>query len=438
MSKKVSSSRKLKLEIGPFWLWFFPVIALVIKLITMANTPTYMWAGSDAEHYLDGANELFESGLFSKSEKLQYFPAGYPIIIWIMAEISIKNFLILLGIFQSIFFAYSSWFLVNKLNFTRFSKLAPWLAFLISFNPTLALSSLAIGYESLVASLLMISLTILFGNPGERTLKKIVLFSLTSGMASFLQPRYIATSVIFLTIWMIINIGWHKSIKWISIGLAILMVAPISLGLRNKEATGKFFISNNLGVTMNVGAGPDSTGGYTNKASGVECPSDVKTDNQKVICILKWYAVNPLETARLSYNKTLYFFSPWSGPLANGTMARNPWLKINPVQSTAKTEDGWKMVYGGFGKIVSWIWFLGSFGLMIWGAVWLWRKGEELRILAFWAGIPVAVSWLIALGTIGDHRFRIPVMPFIFVLQLAGIRGLSKKPLVLKPTAKKR
>ncbi len=65
------------------------------------------------------------------------------------------------------------------------------------------------------------------------------------------------------------------------------MVAPISLGLRNKEATGKFFISNNLGVTMNVGAGPDSSGGYTNKATGVECQSDVKTDNQKVICILK-------------------------------------------------------------------------------------------------------------------------------------------------------
>ncbi len=438
MAKSLNGHSRKSINFGPYWSWLFPTIALFIKLITIINIPGHIWAGSDAESYLESLNGLISQGIFSEAGKLQYFPAGYPIVIWILAKISMSNVLLLLSVFQSIVYAYSSWFLVNKLNFTKFSKLAPWLALLISFNPTLALSSLAIGYESLVASLLMISLAILFGNPGERTLKKIVLFSLTSGMASFLQPRYIATSVIFLTIWMIINIGWHKSIKWISIGLAILMVAPISLGLRNKEAAGKFFISNNLGVTMNVGAGPDSTGGYTNKATGVECPSDVKTDNQKVICILKWYAVNPLETARLSYNKTLYFFSPWSGPLANGTMARNPWLKINPVQSTAKTEDGWKMVYGAFGKIVSWIWFLGSFGLMIWGAVWLWRKGEELRILAFWAGIPVAVSWLIALGTIGDHRFRIPVMPFIFVLQLAGIRGLSKKPLVLKPTAKKR
>ena len=438
MVKKVPPGKKTVMKVGPFWLWFLPVLSLLIKLIAMANTPTYMWAGSDAEHYLDGTNELLKSGLLSTSEKLQYFPAGYSIIIWLFALISLKNVLILLGIFQSIIYAFASWFFLNKLNLTRFSKLVPWLAMLISFNPTLTLSSLVIGYESLVASLLMISLALLLNNQKEKILTKIILFSLISGMAAFMQPRYIATSIIFLVIWMTIDNGWKKSIKWISIGLLILMVAPIALGLRNKEATGKFFVSNNLGVTMNVGAGPNSTGGYTNKATGVNCPSNVKTDNQKVICILKWYATNPIETARLSYNKTLYFFSPWSGPLANGTMARNPWLKINPVQTTAKTEEGWKMVYGGFGKTVSWLWFLGSFGLMIWGAIWLWRNGEELRKIALWAGIPVAVSWLVALGTIGDHRFRIPVMPFIFVLQLAGIRGLSKKPLILKPLGRKR
>ena len=189
---------------------------------------------------------------------------------------------------------------------------------------------------------------------------------------------------------------------------------------------------------MNVGAGPSSSGGYTNKATGVECPTNVKTDNQKVLCVLKWYASNPLQTLRLSYNKTLYFFSPWSGPLANGTMARNPWLKINPVQQTAKTQDGFKMVYGGFGKTVSWIWFITCFGTMVWGFFWLLRQNEELRLLGQISGLIVGVSWLIALGTIGDHRFRIPVMAFIFVLQLAGLRGLSRKPLVLKGKAKRR
>ena len=174
---------------------------------------------------------------------------------------------------------------------------------------------------------------------------------------------------------------------------------------------------------MNVGAGPDSTGGYTNNATGVQCPSDVKTDNQKVICILKWYATNPLETARLSYNKTLYLFSPWSGPLANGTMARNPWLKINPVQSTAKTEDGWKMVYGGFGKVVSWIWFLGSFGLMIWGAVWLWRKGKSYGCSHFgrefrWQFLGLSL-WAQSVTT--DSVYRLCRLSLCFNLQVSEV-----------------
>jgi hypothetical protein len=297
-----------------------------------------------------------------------------------------------------------------------------------------------IGYESLVASMLMISVGVLLNIKKDlpNNWKNIILFSLVSTFASFLQPRYLATSVVIILFWIWKEFKFRNSKKYLAISFIILLISPIFLGFRNGQATGKFFVSNNLGVTMNVGAGPKSSGGYTNKATGVECPADVKTDNQKVICVLKWYATNPLQTARLSFNKTLFFFSPWSGPLANGTMARNPWLKINPVQQTAKTQDGFKMVYGGFGKTISWIWFISSFGTMIWGFIWLIRQKDELQLLGQISGLVVGLSWLIALGTIGDHRFRIPVMAFIFVLQIAGLRGLSRKPLILKGQAKRR
>jgi hypothetical protein len=438
MNKPQKNGTKWSEKLGPYWTWLFPSVALFIKVITTSNIPGHIWPGSDAESYLDAVNGLVTSGFFSDAEKLQYFPAGYPVIIWLLAKISISNALLLLGIFQSLVFAFASWFFVKNINFGKFSRLAPWVAFLVSFNPTLALSSLAIGYESLVASLLMISLALLFQENREKRIFRILVFSILSGLAAFMQPRYLATSIIVLVIWSYRNFGARKSVKFVSLALIVIMMSPLVLGLRNKEATGKFFVSNNLGVTMNVGAGPQSSGGYTNKSTGVDCPENVKTDNQKVICILKWYVANPLQTARLSYNKTLYFFSPWSGPLANGTMARNPWLKINPVQQSAKTQDGWKVIYSGFGKTVSWIWLLASFGLMIWGAIWLWKSGGETRNLALFAGIPVLISWIIALGTIGDHRFRIPVMVFIFILQVSGVRGLSKKPLILKPKAKKR
>ena len=442
MGKKVEivKPKSKSIEFGPYWLWLIPLSALFVKLITIANIPTQIWPGSDAESYLEGVNGLINSGLFSNAEKLQYFPAGYPIVIWLLSKISLTSALALLAIFQSILFAFASWFFVKKLHFGRISRFTPWLSFLISYNPTLSLSSLALGYESLVASLLMISMALIIDIKlkNNRTIWGILSFSLIGAMAAFLQPRYLATSIIFIVIWLFREIGLQKSIKFVVISLIILMLSPLALGLRNQKATGNFFVSNNLGVTMNVGAGSKSTGGYTNKATGVQCPPNVKTDNQKVICILKWYATNPLQTIRLSYNKTLYFFSPWSGPLANGTMARNPWLKINPIQQSAKTPDGWKMVYGNFGKLVSWVWFLASFGLMVWGAIWLWRSGSELRQISVFAGVPVLISWLVAIGTIGDHRFRIPVMPFILLLQLSGLRGLSRKPLILKPKVKKR
>ena len=434
------SNREKSFSYGSYSTWLWPAIALAFKFVIIFNTPFHIWSGSDAESYIEGVNGLIKSGIFSDSQNLQYFPAGYPIFIWILSKLSLANTLILVSTIQSLIYAFASWYLAQKINIGKFTKFTPWLAFLISFNPTLSLASLVIGYESLVASLLMISVGVLLGIRKEdsHNFQKIAVFSFISTCATFLQPRYFATSFIILIFWILKKYGFQNSKKYIAFSLSILLLSPLFLGFRNSQATNKFFISNNLGVTMNIGAGPNSTGGYSNESRGVPCKSNVRTDNQKVVCVLKWYATNPLQTLRLSYNKTLYFFSPWSGPLANGTMARNPWLKINPVHQFAKTEQGSRIIYGGLGKTIGWIWFSGSFGIMVWGYIWLLRQKEELRLLGQISGLIVGVSWLIALGTIGDHRFRIPVMAFIFVLQLAGLRGLSRKPLVLKGQARKR
>lgn len=431
---------KFSLRKLPVWQWMIPLSALFIKFITIANIPGHIWLGADGESYLDGVNGLVQSGLFSNAEKLQYFPAGYPILIWLLSKISISNALLFLSIFQSIVFAIASALFVNVIFKTRFAKFAPWLLFLLNFNPTLSLSSLALGYESLVSSLLMLSFAVLWiaKNDYSRKFEAIIVSTLLGSFAAFLQPRYLATTLIVLATWCFLEYKKSTAIRIVAIGLIVVFIMPMGLGLRNLQAADRFFISNNLGVTMNVGAGPESTGGYTNKATGVTCPPEVKTDNQKVFCILKWYLTNPTQTIRLSFNKTVYFFSPWSGPLANGTMARNPWLKVNPVTQSAKTPEGFKTIYGGFGKAISWLWLIGQVALLIWGSYWLWRQGAELRRLAVISGTTVGVSWLVALGTIGDHRFRMPVMAFMFILQLAGIRGLSRKPLVLKPKSKKR
>jgi hypothetical protein len=72
-------------------------------------------------------------------------------------------------------------------------------------------------------------------------------------------------------------------------------------------------------------------------------------------CVLKWYVENPGASLKLFVNLFFFHWYPWFGPLENGTMARNPWLKFHPFAETVKTQEGHEMAYGNVGKAFSWI-----------------------------------------------------------------------------------
>ena len=48
---QAGSSRfaNFKATLGPSWAWGFPLAALFIKFITIANIPGYIWLGADGE-----------------------------------------------------------------------------------------------------------------------------------------------------------------------------------------------------------------------------------------------------------------------------------------------------------------------------------------------------------------------------------------------------
>ena len=113
-------------------------------------------------------------------------------------------------------------------------------------------------------------------------------------------------------------------------------------------------------------------------------------------------------------------------------MARNPWLKIAPTQQIAKNADGNKLVYGAFGKLISYGWIIGQIALLFIGYWHLRRLGGSEKFYADLMALPIVLSWLISLGTIGDHRFRIPTMALSLLFQAAGFLALkSKLPKVL-------
>jgi hypothetical protein len=304
---------------------------------------------------------------------------------------------------------------------------------MILFNPTLSLSSIAVGYESPAAAGYLIVAGLIIKDFVQKDDKKLLPYLAISsaifGFMSFIQPRLIVSGILINLLWILIRKPWKSATLLVAVSLVVTLFFPATLIFRNNQAVGLNSISTNLGGTMNIGAGDNAEGGYASQEVGVPCTTsgtDAEKDSQQVICVLKWYLSNPAKAAKLFYNKSKFFWSPWEGQLANGTMARNPWLKIHPVRDMQQTPEGDKLVRGPIGLIVSWSWFMGGLGFLFYGFTILWRAKQLERLIGSVAMIAISTSWLISLVTIGDHRFRLPIMGMSLFLQAVGIRTLFK------------
>ena len=413
-----------------------PLIALFIKFIIMGNIQMGGWLGADGENYTAGVDGLMKDGFFSEEPKLSYWPAGYPILLWPIAAISVSKFFYIVSFIQSIFFAYSTYFFTNKLRTSSLKYLAFWVSILISFNPTLSLSSLAVGYETPIAACFLMIAGIIWANASPAFDKKFWLNVAYVGgwfaLATFMQPRYLLVAIIVAVLWALKVVGSKNRIRIAALVTAVMMVAPAIMIYRNSVVIDKATISTNLGVTMRIGAGPETSGGYKRSGSEVPCepvaPATTVSDNDIVKCVIQWYITNPVDTARLSFNKALFFWSPWSGPKVEGTMARNPWIKISPVQQiSVSSQSGRDFMYSGFGVAVSYGWILGQMFFLFMGYRTLRKLGQDEKFLARIVIVPVLLSWLISIGTIGDHRFRIPTMSMSIFLQVVAFLAIRKK-----------
>jgi hypothetical protein len=402
----------------------------------MMNIPGGGWLGADGENYISGVDGLLNQGFYSTEPKLSYWPAGYPLLLWPIAEIALAKFFYIVSCLQSIFFAYATYFFTKKMANSSLKSFAFWTSIIISFNPTLSLSSLAVGYEAPIAACFMMIAGIVWANVNASQDRKFWLNVSFVGcwfaLATFMQPRFMLIAIIIAIFWAFKVIGIKNRIRIAALITVIMLIAPGVMIFRNIEVISKATISTNLGVTMRIGAGPETSGGYGRSGPEVSCdpksPATTVTDNEIVVCVLKWYLANPVDTARLSFNKSQFFWSPWSGPKSEGTMARNPWLKISPVQQVGKSnQDGQGLVFGPFGVTISYLWIVGQVLFLGLGYRALRKLGDDEKFFARVLITPVLVSWLLALGTIGDHRFRIPTMSLSLVLQAIAFLAIRKK-----------
>jgi hypothetical protein len=452
-SKVVRQQAIKKSNRDNFYLVAIPLLAFVIKLITMANITGGGWLGSDGESWLAGADGLLKQGYYSDASVLSYLPAGYPIIIWLIAKISVVNGVWLLSLVQSAFYAYASYFFVKQLRDTKLRPYILLIGIAIAFNPTLSLSTLVVGYESLLSTSMLLIVGFIIKSKNMAADAKIGKFIVgvgaISALATFIQPRWILTTIIIAIAWALMFKN-RKIQAVILIGvIGIMSIAPALIVQRNIQSVDKAVVASILGGNMAVGAGDETSGGYPHTGPVVPCeptpPAAAVTDSEMFRCVIKWYAGHPVKGVRLFINKGFFYWSPWSGPLGEGTMARNPWLKVNPLVNIAKgSQEGSDFINKLPGKIISFAWVMGCISLMFVGFFWLRSMKGLYANIAYMTLTPVVVSWLVTLATVGDHRYRIPTMPLSLFLQVMGYFALRHKAktrsfaITLEPSAKAR
>jgi hypothetical protein len=415
---------------------YWAIAIFIIKLITIFNIQGYAWLGADGENYISAYEALVKDGLFSSERLLHYWPAGYPIFLLILSFFGKTWLFATLTILQSLIYSATVFYFAYQLSKTKIRNYSFLVLLFLLFNPTLSLASLCIGYESLAASGLLLVLGLLIqdlvSNSNKVFLRNIVVSSLTIGFISFFQPRLLLSGLVGIAIWVFIRKPIKTAVLVVILSTIIVAISPALLMLRNQNANGFTAISTNLGVTMNLGAGDEADGSYRPKEKfGVPCSTiegnAAQQDSHLVRCVISWYLSNPAKSVELLTNKAIFFWSPWFGPEAVGSMARNPWLKISPLVDIAtNSEEGNKLVYGSVGKVISWGWVLTSLALLGIGFWRLWRIGGLEKVVGLFAITQIVLNWLIAMGTLGDHRQRLPILGLSIFLQAVGIKTVLK------------
>jgi hypothetical protein len=416
--------------------FYWAAAIFIVKLITIFNIQGNAWLGADGENYISAYEALVKDGLFSSERLLHYWPAGYPIFLLILSFLGKAWLFASLTILQSLVYSAAVFYFVYQLSKTKVRNYSFLVMLFLLLNPTLSLASICVGYESLAASGLLITLGLLIqdltSNSNKVFQRNIILAAITIGFISFSQPRLLLSGLAGIAIWVIVRKPIKSAILVMIVAISIVAVSPALLMLRNQNANGFSAFSTNLGITMNLGAGDEADGSYRPKEKyGVPCTTiegnAAQQDSHLVRCVIDWYLDNPIKSVELLTNKAIFFWSPWFGPEAVGSMARNPWLKVSPlVDIASNSEEGNKLIYGSFGKIVSWGWILLSLTLLVIGFWRLWRIGGVERIIGTLALSQIVLNWLIAMGTLGDHRQRLPILGLSIFLQAIGIKAIFK------------
>jgi len=108
-------------------------------------------------------------------------------------------------------------------------------------------------------------------------------------------------------------------------------------------------------------------------------------------------------------------------------MAHNPWYKIHPLILLSKNGLITELIFSPLGNFVAWLNIIFGVLLIFYGYFVLLKSGGKSRLSAHVAATVIMANWAISLLSIGDHRFRLPIMGMSLFLQAIGFKTLLSK-----------
>ncbi|MGA1706953.1 MAG: hypothetical protein ACO39X_07920, partial [Candidatus Nanopelagicaceae bacterium] len=200
-------------------LLLIPLIALLIKIIFIIRIGATawpgidpnqyrlanFWLGADGENYISGLNALVRDGIFSPEGILNYWPAGYPILLYFFGLPFRSWTLVSTGVIQTIIYAIATAYFVDTLVRTRLKRFVVPIALILAFNPTLAFGTYSIGYESFVAALVLLAVALMVREYQAQRIswlsREAVIAALLISLSSFMQPRMVVTGFLLFLFW---------------------------------------------------------------------------------------------------------------------------------------------------------------------------------------------------------------------------------------------
>lgn len=335
---------------------------------------------------------------------IPYHPAGYPLFLASFYAV-IGHKPLVITVVQGVLIGVATYLIYRLVSREMNDSIAWGTAIVVSLSPSVLMMSATLQYESLILFLLVVAVDL--SSRASRDPDRALLFATGAGVALAIavpiQPK-VALTGLFLAMWLA-----FKCPRKVAAGaMTLLIVAGIALGgLRTQMAEGHFTLAENLGVMMAMGFHYGATGTNSGAvpfgcAAVDEGDSSYERDSSYTRCTTRWVVSNPIQAAQKVVMKTLYFWSPSIGPEGEWMSPIDPRPLMRPWMDPARFSILDTLVRAAL-TLVSIV----VLGVGIWMATRRFPASNIVLLL-----IPTISFLMVAWATIGDPRYRLPVLPF--------------------------